>query len=183
MALFPSADAKRSCAACWKNDAITQITTPYFEFFELNALCMMGRLKTAQKKIESYWGGMVALGATSIWEQYLPEQQGIEHYGMYGMKYGCSLCHAWGGGPIYLLGRYCLGVYPTDIGYKTFAVQPDRGLYRTVDGTVPLPEGHSVKIYMDAHTCKVSATRAGGTLMLGGKQYEIPENAELKVEF
>ena len=166
-----------------ENDAITQITTPYFEFFELNALCMMGRLKTAQRKIESYWGGMVALGATSIWEQYLPEQKGIEHYGMYGMKYGCSLCHAWGGGPIYLLGRYCLGVYPTDIGYKTFAVQPDRGLYRTVDGTVPLPEGHSVKICMDAHTCTVRATRAGGVLILGGKQYEIPANEELSISF
>ena len=166
-----------------ENDAITQITTPYFEFFELNALCMMGRLKTAQKKIESYWGGMVALGATSIWEQYLPEQKGIEHYGMYGMKYGCSLCHAWGGGPIYLLGRYCLGVYPTDIGYKTFAVQPDRGLYRNIDGTVPLPEGHSVHVQMDAHSCTVTATRAGGTLILGGKQYDIPADGELKIEF
>ena len=166
-----------------ENDAITQITTPYFEFFELGALCMMGRLKTAQKKIESYWGGMVALGATSIWEQYLPEQKGIEHYGMYGMKYGCSLCHAWGGGPIYLLGRYCLGVYPTDIGYKTFAVQPDRGLYRHVDGTVPLPEGHSVRVKMDAHSCTVTATRSGGTLILGGKQYEIPANEELSISF
>lgn len=166
-----------------ENDAVNAITTPYFEFFELNALCMMGRLKTAQKKIESYWGGMVALGATSIWEQYLPEQQGIEHFGMYGMKYGCSLCHAWGGGPIYLLGRYCLGVYPTSVGYETFAVQPDRGLYRHIDGTVPLPRGHSVHVQMDAHTCTVTATRAGGTLRLGGKQYEIPENEELSITF
>ena len=166
-----------------ENDAVKAITTPYFAFFELNALCMMGRLKTAQKKIESYWGGMVALGATSIWEQYLPEQQGIEHFGMYGMKYGCSLCHAWGGGPIYLLGRYCLGVYPTSVGYETFAVQPDRGLYRHIDGTVPLPEGHSVHVRMDAHTCTVTATRAGGTLTLGGKQYGIPENEELSITF
>lgn len=166
-----------------ENDAVKAITTPYFEFFELNALCMMGRLRTAQKKIESYWGGMVALGATSIWEQYLPEQQGIEHFGMYGMKYGCSLCHAWGGGPIYLLGRYCLGVYPTSVGYETFAVQPDRGLYRKIDGTVPLPEGHSVHVCMDAHTCTVTATREGGTLILGGKAYDIPAGGELKIEF
>ena len=62
-------------------------------------------------------------------------------------------------------------------------MQPDRGLYRTVDGTVPLPEGHSVHVTMDAHSCTVRATRAGGTLRLGGKQYEIPENEELKVEF
>lgn len=166
-----------------ENDAVNQITTPYFEFFELNALCMMGRLKTAQEKIESYWGGMVSLGATSIWEQYLPEQKGIEHFGMYGMKYGCSLCHAWGGGPIYLLGRYCLGVYPTSVGYETFTVQPDRGLYRKIEGTVPLPEGHSVHVCMDAHTCTVTATRGGGTLVLGKQAYEIPESGNLTITF
>ena len=40
-----------------ENDEVTAITTPYFEFFELCALCRMGRLKHMQKKIESYWGG------------------------------------------------------------------------------------------------------------------------------
>ncbi len=166
-----------------ENDEINQITTPYFEFFELDALCKMGRLKTAQKKIESYWGGMVALGATSIWEQYSPEKQGIEHYGMYGMKYGCSLCHAWGGGPIYLLGRYCLGVYPDSVGYESFVVEPDRGLYRKVDGTVPLPDGHSVYVKLDAHTCEVRATRAGGKLKIAGKCYDIPAEQALVVTF
>ena len=81
------------------------------------------------------------------------------------------------------MGRYCLGVYPTSVGYETFSVQPDRGLYRRIDGTVPLPEGHSVHVYMDAHTCCVSATRSGGTLILGGKAYDIPANGELKIEF
>jgi len=99
------------------------------------------------------------------------------------MKYGCSLCHAWGGGPIYLLGRYCLGVYPTSVGYETFAVKPDRGLYRKIEGTVPLPDRHSVHIAMDAHVCAVSATRAGGTLILGGKEYEIPEVGGLMITF
>ena len=84
-----------------------------------------------QKKIESYWGGMIDLGATSIWEQYLPTEKGAEHYAMYGKKYGCSLCHAWGGGPIYLLGRFSAGVYPTDVGYKTFVVEPKLGIKKT----------------------------------------------------
>ena len=83
-----------------ENDEVTQITTPYFEFFELCALCKMGKLKHMQKKVESYWGGMVKLGATSIWESFDPSEKGAEHYAMYGMKYGRSLCHAWGGGPI-----------------------------------------------------------------------------------
>ncbi len=179
---FVSQKRARKIVKCvLENDEITHITTPYFEFFELNAFCKMGKLAAAQKKIESYWGGMVALGATSIWEEYIPEHKGIEHYGMYGMKYGCSLCHAWGGGPIFLLGRYCLGVYPTSVGYKTFAVEPNRGMYRYIDGQVPLPEGDSVTIHMDAHTCTVSTDREGGTLILKGHTYPIPAGEVLTI--
>ena len=179
---FVSEKRARKIVRCvLENDEITHITTPYFEFFELCALCKMGKLRYAQKKIESYWGGMVKLGATSIWEEYIPEHTGIQHYGMYGMKYGCSLCHAWGGGPIYLLGRYCLGVYPTSVGYETFSVEPNRGLYSSIDGKVPLPEGGEVSVQMDATSCTVTATRKGGTLILGGKCYEIPENTPLTV--
>ena len=179
----PPARARKIVRCVLENDAVTHITTPYFAFFELCALCKMGRLRTAQKQIESYWGGMVALGATSIWEQYIPEHSGTEHYAMYGMKYGCSLCHAWGGGPIYLLGRYCLGVYPTSPGYATFAVKPDRGLYKHMEGTVPLPEGGQVSVRMDAHSCTVCATRAGGTLTVRGQDYPIPVGEQLTVTF
>lgn len=181
---FVSPTRARKILRCvLENDEITQITTPYFEFFELCALCKLGKLNAAQKKIESYWGGMVALGATSIWEQYIPEHEGIEHYGMYGMKYGCSLCHAWGGGPIYLLGRYCLGVYPTSPGYKTFTVQPNRGMYKHMEGTVPLPDGGQVSVKMDAHSCTVISDRPGGTLIIGGKEHEIPVNTELCISW
>ncbi len=166
-----------------ENDAITKITTPYFAFFELNALCKMGRLAAAQRKIESYWGAMVALGATSIWEQYIPERCGIGHYEMYGMKYGCSLCHAWGGGPIYLLGRYCLGVYPTAVGYKTFAVEPNPGIYKSFDGKVPLPDGGEVKVKFTKHSCSVYATQSGGVLILKGKNYPIPADKEIMIEY
>ncbi len=166
-----------------ENDSITQITTPYFEFFELCALCKMGKLTAAQRKIESYWGGMVALGATSIWEEYIPEHTGTQHYAMYGRKYGCSLCHAWGGGPIYLLGRYCLGVYPTSAGYTTFTVEPNRGLYRRMEGKVPLPQGGQVSVRMDAHSCTVLTTNPGGTLRVKGQTYPLEAGQELTVTF
>lgn len=176
------ARARKITRMVLENEAITQITTPYFEFFELCALCKMGKLSFAQKKIESYWGGMVKLGATTIWEEYIPEHEGTQHYSMYGMKYGCSLCHAWGGGPIYLLGRYCLGVYPTSVGYETYAVEPNRGMYKYIDGKVPLPEGGEVVIKMDAHSCTVKTTRTGGTLILKGKEYALPVG-EFTVEY
>jgi hypothetical protein len=175
--------ARKIVHSVLENDAITHITTPYFEFFELCALCKMGKLGAAQKKIESYWGGMVALGATSIWEEYIPEKVGAEHYEMYGMKYGCSLCHAWGGGPIYLLGRYCLGVYPTSVGYKTYAVEPNRGAYKSIDGRAPLPDGDEVRVKMDSHSCTVTTTRKGGVLKLKGREYPLTAGQPLTVEF
>ena len=169
--------------AVFENADVPEIVTPYMKFYELLAMGEMGMYEQVHTYIKSYWGGMVKLGATSIWEQYIPEHEGIEHYGMYGMKYGCSLCHAWGGGPIYLLGRYCLGVYPTSVGYTTFAVEPNRGIYKYIDGKVPLPEGGEVSVKMDANACTVETNRDGGTLILKGKSYAIPKGMPLSIAF
>lgn len=164
-----------------ENDSITKITTPYFEFFELMALCKLGHIEYAQNMIDSYWGGMLKLGATTIWEQYDPTHEGIQHYGMYGSKYGKSLCHAWGSGPVYLLGKYCLGVSPTSIGSKTFEVKPNLGLYKEIHGTVPIANG---KVYVDFKDGKltVKSDVPGGTVIWNNKKYDLPTNKELTVE-
>ena len=47
-------------------------------------------------------------------------------------------------------------------------------MYKYIDGKVPLPDGGEVTVRMDAHTCTVTATRPGGTLILKGKEYAIP---------
>ena len=95
------------------NDQVMKISTPYMRFYELEAFCAMGEQETVLKEMKDYWGGMIKLGATSFWEKYNPEQQGRQHLEMYGRPYGKSLCHAWGASPIYLLGKYYLGVKPT----------------------------------------------------------------------
>lgn len=164
-----------------ENDNITQITTPYFEFFQLIAYCKLGDIKHMQNKFESYWGGIVAQGATSIWEQYIPSRKGAEHYEMYGMKYGCSQCHAWGSGPIYLLGKYCLGVSPSSVGYKTFTVEPKLGKYKTIKGCVPLPEGEVYVEYSKDKKLHVRATASGGKLIWKGKEYELVKDEEIIV--
>ncbi len=151
------------------NPDLPQITTPYFKLYELMALCRIGRLETAQEYIESYWGGMLAEGATSVWEAYDPTQRGAEHYAMYGSDFGKSLCHAWGSGPILLLSRYCAGVFPTSIGGKTFRVQPDPGKYRAFEAQVPVGNG-SVRITYSAPELTVCADVPGGTLVVEGRE-------------
>ena len=42
-----------------KNDEIPAITTPYFNFFELDMLCQTGELELVFNKIRDYWGGNV----------------------------------------------------------------------------------------------------------------------------
>lgn len=162
------------------NDAVTQITTPYFKFFELCARCRMGDLVSAQRLLTAYWGGMLDAGATSIWEQYDPAATGAAHYAMYGEAYGCSLCHAWGSGPIYLLGRYCLGVSATDVAYTSFRVAPCAGIYKELHGVVPLPGG-SVRIDYQAGLLRVLASCAGGVLAVAGQEYPLPAGQPLEV--
>lgn len=164
-----------------ENDAITKITTPYFEFFELMAFCKLGKIEYAQKMINSYWGGMLNLGATTIWEQYDPNDSGIEHYGMYGAKFGKSLCHAWGSGPVYLLGRYCVGVKPTSPGGATFEVKPNLGMYKEIHGTFPIGNG-TVTLNISEDELSVHATVPGGTLIWNGQEIKIEQGTTLTVK-
>ncbi|MDD4689983.1 MAG: hypothetical protein PHE51_09595 [Eubacteriales bacterium] len=147
-----------------ENDDVPQITTPYFKYYELEALCMVGNTKEVMKRLRSYWGGMLDLGATTFWEEYDPTLSGAEHYAMYGQPYDKSLCHAWGASPIYILGRYCLGVYPTSPAYKTFEVKPDTFGLNNISGSVPTPDG-DIAIEIEDGIANVLTTLSGGTFI------------------
>ncbi len=162
------------------NDEITKITTPYFEFYELDAMCKIGNFKYMTDMLDSYWGEMLRLGATTIWEEFDPTKKGIEHYEMYGGKYEKSLCHAWGASPIYLLGKYALGVYPTENGYKKYEVKPSLMCFGKVKGTVPTPNG-DIFVSLDSEKAEVLSEIDGGTLILGDRKYEIKKNERLEI--
>ena len=151
------------------NDSILRITTPYMRFYELEALCALGEQATVMKEIKSYWGGMLKEGATSFWEKYNPEESGTQHLAMYGRPYGKSLCHAWGASPIYLLGKYYLGVKPVKEGYREFSIAPVLGGLKWMEGTVPTPHG-DIRVYMDKKTIKVRATEGKGYLTIKSRR-------------
>ena len=161
------------------NDKIMKISTPYMRFYELEAFCAMGEQESVLKEMKSYWGGMIKEGATSFWEKYNPEQSGTEHLEMYGRPYGKSLCHSWGASPIYLLGRYYLGVKPTKAGYKEFTVEPILGGLEWMEGSVPTPHG-DIKIYRDAKSIRVSSDYGKGTLLFVSEKAPQVTGGELK---
>jgi len=143
-------------------------------------MCRIGDFKYVTDMLYSYWGGMIELGATTIWEEFDPRMNGTEHYAMYGEKYGKSLCHAWGASPIYLLGKYALGVRPTSVSYSTFDVVPDLMCFGSIEGKVPVLDG-TVSLKMNKNEVSVFTDKDGGTLVVKGRRYPIKKNEELKV--
>ena len=164
-----------------QNDNITKITTPYFEGYELDVLAKLGMFSNVEDMLKSYWGGMLELGARTIWEEFDPKMQGVQHYAMYGGKYEKSLCHAWGATPIYLFGRYYLGVYPTSPGYETFTVEPSPGGLSEFCGTVPI-NGATVTVEWNKKQLSVIATKSGGTLVWKNKSYVLVPNKTLVIK-
>lgn len=159
------------------NEDVLKITTPYMRFYELMALCESGQMETVTRFLKDYWGGMLQEGATSFWEEYFPDCHGVEKYAMYDRKYGKSLCHAWGAGPILLFGKYYLGVRPIEAGYQRFIVQPQLGGLERIEGKVPALDGW-IGVRMDQHAMQVENHSAGiGTVKAFGQELPVSPGA------
>ncbi len=166
-----------------ENDSVMKIVTPYMRYYELESLCFLGRQKDVTQMMKDYWGGMLKLGATSFWEEYDPAKKGAEHYAMYGRPFGKSLCHAWGASPIYLLGRYYLGVRPTAPGFATYEVCPNLGGLAWMEGRVPAPFG-SIRVKADKKCVEVQSDGGRGTLVLpDGRRLAIEAGTCVRAEF
>lgn len=163
-----------------ENNKVDPITTPYMRFYELEALCMMGRQTQVLQEIRNYWGGMLREGATSFWEKYIPSEQGTEHLAMYGRPYGKSLCHAWGASPVYLLGRYFLGIQPTQPGYATWEARPNLADLEWMEGRVPTPNG-IIHIRMERHYVCIRSDEGRGRLYLGDRCFDIEPNTDYHI--
>lgn len=162
------------------NPVIDPITTPYMRFYELETLCIDGLQEQVLQEMKAYWGDMLREGATSFWEKYNPEEKGAQHLAMYGRPYGKSLCHAWGASPIYLIGKYFLGVRPTKPGYEEYEVHPALGGLKWMEGDVPTPFG-KIHVKMNTHEISVQSDGGHGTLIIGDQQISIPANKEIKI--
>lgn len=150
------------------NDGVMKITTPYMRFYELEALCAIGQQQSVMRQMKDYWGGMIREGATTFWEKYNPDEQGTQHLAMYGRPYGKSLCHAWGASPIYLLGKYFLGVRPVKPGYEEWSVRPCLGGLKWMKGSVPTPNG-TIDVSVTPKQITVKADDGSGYVYISSK--------------
>ena len=178
---FDEARRERAVANGILGKDVLPIQTPYMRFYELEALCSIGRQADVLKEIRSYWGGMLDHGATSFWELYNPTETGDAIYAMYGRPFGRSLCHAWGASPIYLFGRYYLGVEPTKPGFAAYRVKPSLGGLKWMEGDVPTPSG-PIHVRMDATSVEVTGNGGEGELVLpNGRTTRIPPRGKQRI--
>lgn len=163
------------------NNTVPAITTPYFKFYELDILAGAGYLKQVYKTILGYWGGMLDQGAVTFWEEYDPAQTGDDKYGMYGDPFGKSLCHAWAASPIYMIGRYFVGLYPTSPGFETYRLEPQGlELLDSFEATLPV-HGGRVEVVWKEGKLTVETDRDGGEVLLGGQRYPLRRGERTEV--
>ncbi len=163
------------------SDEVQAIKTPYMKFYEMSAIAELGGCAQMLDYVKSYWGGMLSEGATTFWEEYDPNVKGAERYAMYGRRYGKSLCHSWGAAPVYLLGRYLVGLKPASIGYKTFELTPWLDGKTFFEAELPANEGF-VRVKYDGEALTVYSDKADGTVHCFGKSYAVKAGYELRVK-
>lgn len=154
------------------NEKVAPITTPYFTFYENQVHCLAGNSDFLEKSVREYYGSMLDTGATTLYEQYDPKETGAQHYAMYGRPFEKSLCHAWSASPIYLFGRFRLGVVNTGVAYDTFEIRPQLGSLQKISGKVPVPGGY-VYVKAEKDRVEVLSDIPGGTLYWKGKTYPV----------
>jgi len=139
----------------------------YLGGYILAARAQAGDLAGALACIREYWGGMLALGATTFWEDFnmdwmknaapidrLPKAGEVDVHGSYGsycyVGYRHSLCHGWASGPTSWLTEHILGIRIVEEGCRTLQIKPDLGDLEWAEGVYPTPLGDvKVKVWKD----------------------------------
>ena len=160
------AAALLSCVGMLDADAAAQTIlqngpesfTSFMGYFLLEALARAGRYTEAMQLIDTYWGRMLDLGATTFWEDFnyrdglnaaridevVPEGKFDIHadggaWCYVGLRH--SFCHGWASGPTPWLSRHVLGIEPVGTGFRKVRIEPHLGDLEWAEGTYPTPYG------------------------------------------
>ena len=110
--------------------------------------------------------------ATTFWEYFDPAEK-VMNVLRCTVIIWKSLCHAWGSSPIYLIGRYLIGLKPTQPGYKRSRYTLNWLLGNFKESSISA-EGDYIALEVKDRMLTIDATKAGGTLIIGHKRISIP---------
>ena len=105
----------------------TQNSSPYMEYYVLEALCKMGEYEIAKNRIKERYESMVYEDYSTLWE-FWDEWRGTKN-------------HAWSGGPLVIMSKHFAGITPLEAGYEKVEIKPQYTLYGNINCTVPSVKG------------------------------------------
>jgi hypothetical protein len=101
LAGVPDADqARGALRRVMKHEGAQRPVTPYMHHFVVEALIKAGLRDEAFAHLRGYWGGMIARGADTFWEVWVPENEFESPYKTHLIN---SYCHAWSCTPSFFL--------------------------------------------------------------------------------
>jgi len=150
----------------------SEVMSPYYGYFVLQAMTKLDHPQTGLDLIRRYWGDMLRRGATTWWEKFDPAWPEDMKATLDKMPY-LSLSHGWSTGPTSFLTETILGVRPTGAGFKTVEIAPHLGDLTWAEGDVPTPNG-LIHVRVDRKGDSVTAgvtlpAHVSATISLGGK--------------
>ena len=100
----------------------TKNSSPYMEYYVLEALCKMGEYEVAYDRIKDRYEGMMSEDYSTLWE-FWDSWRGTKN-------------HAWSGGPLVIMSKHFAGITPLEAGYKKVKIDPQYTLSDTISCTV-----------------------------------------------
>jgi hypothetical protein len=105
----------------------TKNSSPYMEYYVLEALCKMGEYESARDRIKDRYEDMVNENYSTLWEFW--------------ESWRGTMNHAWSGGPLVIMSKHFAGIAPVEAGYEKVKIQPQYDLLDKVNCTVPSVKG------------------------------------------
>ena len=105
----------------------TKNSSPYMEYYVLEALCKMEEYEAARDRIKERYEDMVNEDYSTLWE-FWNSWQG-------------TMNHAWSGGPLVIMSKHFAGIAPLEAGYEKVRIDPQYSLSGSMNCTVPSVKG------------------------------------------
>ncbi len=111
-------------------DVLTEVknSSPYMEYYVLEALCRMGRPELAKSRMLERYDAMISEDYSTLWEHW-KKSKGTSN-------------HAWSGGPLVIMSKYFAGIRPTAAGYGEYIIKPAFSENDTIKCVVPSVKGY-----------------------------------------
>ncbi len=105
----------------------TKNSSPYMEYYVLEALCEMGEYEAAKSRIKDRYADMMGEDYSTLWE-FWDSWRGTKN-------------HAWSGGPLVIMSKHFAGITPVEAGYEKVKIEPQYYLSDSMNCTVPSVKG------------------------------------------